>query len=63
MTWDDDRPGMMRVHVAQERARELCERHTMAYLRSMAKQRGISLSGCHCKADVAFELVLAGVKP
>jgi hypothetical protein len=60
--WDDDRPGMMRVHVAQERARLLCEKYTRDHLRAMCRERGLTPWGT-TKDELAFELALAGVKP
>jgi len=42
--YDDDRPGMMRVHIADRRADALCAAHTRDWLRANAKVRGISTS-------------------
>ena len=42
MTYSDDRPGMMRVHIAEERGRLACERYTRDALRAHAKGHGLS---------------------
>lgn len=60
--YDDDRPGMMRVHVAQQRADELCRQYNRQGLRDLARRRGVP-TGYPLKADLAFALALAGVKP
>jgi len=59
LAWDDDRPGCMRVHVAQERALALDDAYSREVLRHYAKARGLSAAGT--KADVIGRLVEAGV--
>lgn len=61
MPYDDDRPGMMRVHVAQRRGDELCARYTRDTLREMARQRGVP-AGHSLKRDLAVALAMAGVR-
>jgi hypothetical protein len=58
-TYDDDRRGLMRVHIAQRRGDLACERHTRNGLRSFAKGRGLTLSSLH-KRDLATRLAYEG---
>ena len=61
--YDDDRPGMMRIHVAEERGMALCARYSVAELRNMARERDIDLSfSGGTKRGIAFYLACAGVK-
>lgn len=60
--WDDDRPGMMRVHIAQRRAQELCDNYTRAGLRMIAHSRGVP-TGYRLKYDLAVAIVFSGFKP
>lgn len=60
--YDDDRPGMMRVHVAQQRANGLEAVHTRDGLRRIARDRGVP-TGYPTKRDLAIALAFAGVKP
>ena len=59
--WDDDAPGVMRVHVAQARAEVLMARHTKSVLVDKARVRKTRVSGR--KRDIAWNLVLNGEKP
>ena len=60
--YDDERPGMMRVHVAQQRAQALCSQHTRNDLRELARAVGVP-AGYSTKFDLALALAFAGVKP
>jgi len=60
--YNDDRPGMMRIHIAQRRARALCEAYPRDTLRLIAQRAGVP-TGYSLKADLAFELALHGVTP
>ena len=60
--WDDDRPGMMRVHVAQRRAQELCDDYTRDGLRIIARQGGVA-TGYPTKYEQALAIVMAGADP
>ena len=42
MSYDDDRPGMMRIHIAERRADALCKAFTRDWIRANAKAHGIS---------------------
>lgn len=57
--YDDDRPGMMRVHVADRRAQALVNCYTRNRLRAMARGRGLPTGGR--KHDLAWHLANAGV--
>jgi hypothetical protein len=58
--YEDDRPGMMRVHIAEWRAAALCEAYTRDHLREIARSRGVS-TGYKRKRDLAFYVACAGV--
>lgn len=58
MSYDDDRPGMMRVHICQQRADAMARRFTRDALRAMARARNLPTGGS--KLDVAWHLALAG---
>lgn len=60
--YDDDRPGMMRVHVAQQRGRALCEAYSRDALRAFARDLGVP-TGYRLKSDLAVALAFNGVKP
>lgn len=60
-TYDDDRPGMIRLHIAEQRARELCDTYDRDTLRGIARQRGVPTGFPH-KRDLALALALHGVK-
>jgi hypothetical protein len=51
---------MMRIHVAQEVARGICERWTREELRHVARENGVA-TGYPTKYELATALVLAGV--
>lgn len=59
--YDDDRPGMMRVHIAQQRGDALCEFYTRDDLRSIAARVGVP-TGYRHKRDLAVSLAFAGVQ-
>ena len=59
MSYDDDRPGMMRVHICDQRARALASHYTRDYLRELARERGLPTSGL--KHYLAWRLAGAGV--
>ena len=56
----DDRPGMMRVHIAGERAYLACERYTRNQLRAHAKGRA-SRPGHSIKFDLAWQMAQDGL--
>ena len=56
----DDRPGMMRVHVASERARLACGIYTQSNLRAWAKSHGCP-SGDSTKGDLAWRMAQHGL--
>jgi hypothetical protein len=58
--YDDDRPGMMRIHVAQERARLACITYGRDSLRAIAASHGMP-SGYRLKSELAQALALAGI--
>jgi hypothetical protein len=60
LEYDDHRPGMMRIHVAQEIARGICEGWTRDELRHVARENGVA-TGYRTKFDLAVALVLAQV--
>lgn len=60
MSYDDDRPGMMRVHIAEKRAVALSNFYTRNDLRSIARRKGVP-AGYSVKADLAYALALHGV--
>lgn len=60
MSYDDDRPGMMRVHIAQRRGEALAKTYTRNALRDMARGRGIPVGG-GLKHEIAWRLAVAGV--
>lgn len=60
MTYDDFRPGMMRIHVAEDIARGICERWTRDELRHVARDNGVP-TGYRTKRELALALVLAQV--
>ncbi len=60
MSYDDDRPGMMRVHIAQRRADALCNAYTRDALRHFARLHGVP-TGYMNKSDLAFYVACAGV--
>ena len=53
--WPDDTPGLMRVHVIQERARRLCQANSRDELRAYLRALGESVGGT--KHDLAFRIV------
>jgi len=53
--WPDDVPGLMRVHVIQERARRLVQANTRDELRAYLRSVGEPVSGS--KHDLAFRIV------
>lgn len=57
MQYDDYRPGMMRIHVAEEIARGICELWTRDELRHVAREIGVP-TGYPTKYDLAVALVL-----
>lgn len=60
--YDDDRPGMMRVHVAEARARKMMDMYKINGLRAAARTLGVTVDG-RTKHDVAWALALAGYQP
>jgi hypothetical protein len=63
--YDDDRPGMVRVHVAEARARAF-KGYRPATLRRMADLHGVRVPAAvrgKAKAALALELALAGARP
>jgi hypothetical protein len=60
--WDDDRPGMMRVHIAQIRGRALADYYSRDSLRLMASRLGVP-TGHRLKSDLAVALAMHGAVP
>lgn len=58
--YSDDRPGMMRIHIAARRADALKAFYTRDRLRIIAHARNVP-TGYSTKDDLAFALALAGV--
>lgn len=56
--YDDDRPGMMRVHVFVARQARMVRMFTLEGLRQHAHERGLSTRGN--KPDVSERLIEAG---
>ncbi len=58
--YDDDRHGMMRVHIAQRRGDLACDRYTRDALRAFAKEHGITPSILG-KRDLATRMAYHGL--
>jgi hypothetical protein len=58
--WSDDTPGMMRVHIAAQRADLACKRYTRGALRAFAKGR-VSRPGHSIKRDLAWQMAQDGL--
>jgi hypothetical protein len=58
--YGDDRPGMMRVHIARERANAACRLYTRAGLNAHARSHGISTSH-RLKYDLAWYMAQHGL--
>lgn len=56
--YDDDRPGMMRVHIAEQRGRAIEALGSREVLRQHAKRLGVNAAGT--KSEVALRLAQAG---
>jgi hypothetical protein len=59
MSYDDNRVGMMRSHIAQQRAAALCDYYPRDVLRAMARKKGLPAGQSH-KIDLALELAYSG---
>lgn len=59
MSYDDDRPGMMRVHIAHQRGHALAAHYSRDSLREIARERGVPTGGR--KYDLAWRLASVGV--
>lgn len=59
-TYDDDRPGCMRMHVASDRARRACDRFTRDHLRAFAKRHGLHVSHL-LKEEIAWDMAQFGL--
>ena len=59
--YDDDRPGMMRVHIAQRRALELCDDYTRDGLLIIARRQGVPTGYKH-KFDLAVAIIFSGFR-
>lgn len=59
VAYDDDRYGLMRVHIAQRRGDLACDRYSRNNLRAFAKGRGVTPSSLH-KRDLATRLAYEG---
>ena len=57
--YDDDRYGMMRVHIAQRRGELACDRYTRNNLRAFAKGHG--LEAAPRKRDLATRMAHIGL--
>jgi len=58
--YDDDRYGMMRVHIAQRRGQEACRRYTRNALRNHAKSKGFKF-GRLTKMNMAWMMAQNGL--
>ena len=58
--YEDDRYGMMRVHIAQRRGDLACERYTRNNLRAFAKGHGVTPSSLS-KRDLATRMAYSGL--
>lgn len=58
--YEDDRYGMMRVHIAQRRGDLACERYTRNNLRAFAKGHGLTLGSLR-KRDLATSMAYSGL--
>ena len=58
--YDDDRPGMMRVHIADARASAACMTYTRSALRAHANSHGVSTSH-RVKHDLAWHMAQLGL--
>ena len=58
--YDDDRYGMMRVHIAQRRGDLACDRYTRNVLRAFAKGHGVTPSILG-KRDLATRMAYHGL--
>lgn len=59
-TYDDDRYGMMRVHIAQRRGDLACGRYTRNTLRAFAAGHGVTPSILR-KRDLATRMAYSGL--
>lgn len=59
-TYEDDRYGMMRVHVAQRRGDLACDRYTRNNLRAFAKGHRVTPSSLR-KRDLATRMAYEGL--
>ena len=58
----DDRPGLMRIHVADERGRLACARYTRNALRAHAKAHGVTTAFRNrYKRDLAWAMAQHGL--
>lgn len=60
VTYDDDRRGYMRVHIADQRSRLAGERYTRDHLRSVAKSKGLRLGSLR-KSDIGWFMAQHGL--
>lgn len=58
--YDDDRRGLMRIHIASQRADLACERYTRNALRAFANGR-VSRPGHSVKRDLAWQMAQDGL--
>lgn len=59
VAYDDDRYGMMRVHIAQRRGDLACDRYTRNNLRAFATGHGVTPSSLR-KRDLATRMAYEG---
>lgn len=60
--YNDDRPGLMRIHIADQRGRLACQRYTRNRLRAHAKAHGVTTAfGNRLKAGLAWDLAQHGL--
>ena len=60
MSYDDDRPGMMRVHIAEQRAEALMDFYSRNGLSLLANREGLVV-GRSTKRDLAVRLAFRGL--
>jgi hypothetical protein len=58
--YGDDRYGLMRVHIAAQRARWACDKFSRNFLREWAKEHGVSAAH-RLKFDLAWHMAQHGL--
>ena len=61
MDYDDDRPGMMRVHIAAVRSDLACQKHTRNHMRAVAYGKGLRGLGSQTKREIGWYMAQHGL--